>query len=383
VAAALDKAFNVLDAELQTIAALLVGTQWVALLAAVLAAVWLSRGSWGQAAYEATLGKFALPDPRNAVLCGLVPVGWCIMNVCCPFVCAKYHPPFRLRIILVKARHLHEGLEDAGGPMAVYAEVRAGTNPVKTTSVQTYQRRTKAGDGHDTVWWNEPVDVVMRPAATSVTIDLYRSAARPLWIGTLHVPVDAVYEPPGTCTECNPCGYSGAKLCSRFFGTEYRWPFVRGLPRPQELYEVRPLFHDCVPGSGGDEDQWKWQLLDAYDVFHESSGPAAPAPADGPKGKALRQVKRDGARLAELPPQLQADRDVVLASVQQNGDAIRFATPELQQDMEVQRVACRAPRPLILPLNRGGEEAGKLWVYFIFHSLDEEEDLPYKMPLGV
>lgn len=46
-------------------------------------------------------------------------------------------------------------------------------------------------------------------------------------------------------------------------------------------------------------------------------------------------------RLATAPEPLKADKEVVLAAVRQNGDALQFAAPELRDDIDVVTVAVR------------------------------------------
>merc|ERR1740121_270573 len=94
----------------------------------------------------------------------------------------------------------------------------------------------------------------------------------------------------------------------------------------------------------------------------------------GDKASALSSVQSNGMELAHLPEDLRSDRDVVLAAVRESGEAIQFASPELQGDMEVQRVAARAPAPMVLALHTvSGEDAGRLWAYFVMYGVEEDE----------
>jgi len=94
------------------------------------------------------------------------------------------------------------------------------------------------------------------------------------------------------------------------------------------------------------------------------------------RSDALQLVKEDGLELQQLPYVFQDDREVVLEAVKHNGEALRFASPALQADPELQREAAEVPRPLVLKLHYKGKDAGLLWAYFIIHGLNEEDDLP-------
>ena len=68
--------------------------------------------------------------------------------------------------------------------------------------------------------------------------------------------------------------------------------------------------------------------------------PEAPTPNGETEGsahalEALDAVKVDGRALKNVSPELQADREVVLAAVQQNGRALEYASTELKADREV------------------------------------------------
>mmetsp|Transcript_53767 Transcript_53767/g.156782 ORF Transcript_53767/g.156782 Transcript_53767/m.156782 type:complete len:386 (+) Transcript_53767:88-1245(+) len=367
------------------LASLLYQVDGLLVLAGLAIVAWATRGTWGPACWKATLGRVACGDPRNLVLCGCLPCGWCIMNLCCPWVCPKFHPAFRLRIIIVKARHLHLAAlqeKDRGqGSMSVYAEVEAGNNPVKTTSAQTYNH-----PGTDTVSWNEPIDMVMYPSTPSVTIHLYNKGSSDLWLGSLNVPVDSIYEPPGILSEHSFCGRGCARLCHELCGTEYRWPFVRGAPRNSEWrLQTRQWVDHCA----GHKEKKSWAVLGNLErtaMFSSSTVPPGQtvpswARLSEEKFEAIQQVNLDGTSLREMPSSLQSDKDVVMAAVRQDARSLRYASQPLQDDPSVQRAAAHVPEPMILQVNRGSEDVGKLWVYFVMHGLDE--DLPTKMLLDV
>ena len=54
----------------------------------------------------------------------------------------------------------------------------------------------------------------------------------------------------------------------------------------------------------------------------------------------LKAIEEDGADvLAEADDSLKADREVVLAAVKVEGHALQYASEELQQDEELQKIA--------------------------------------------
>jgi len=380
--------WNAFAGGLNLAAFVLTHAQWMIVFLGIVAAAWFTRDQWGRKLYQATLGQVACPDVRNAVLCGVFPCGWCIMEFCCPFICPKYHPPFRLRVIVVKAKRLQESLVDGiKGHMRVYAEVRAGTNPAKTTSLQPYSQSGDQGHAAKTVTWNEPIDMVMYPAATSLHIDLiHKEALKESWLGTANVLVDSFYKNPGACEDCHICGKSMAKLGHKAFGTEYRWPFARGEPSTRELKEESGPCDFCFKKSR-EEKRRLVTLEGGHGLFLDTMDKPPMQSAmltqeeSREKYQAIQKVSRNGRALAQLSAAMRSDKDVVLAAVRQKGKAIEFASHELQNDVHVQRVAAQVPRPMVVPLTRGGEDAGRLWVYFIMHGIGEDDDLPNKIPM--
>mmetsp|Transcript_102141 Transcript_102141/g.288480 ORF Transcript_102141/g.288480 Transcript_102141/m.288480 type:complete len:374 (-) Transcript_102141:395-1516(-) len=344
---------------------------WVLMLGAVVVLLWACRERWMRKAYEATCGKLACPDPRAYTCCGCISMGWCIMNVCCPVCCPKFHPPFGLRLVIIKARRLPIGWADmATGSMSIYAEVRAGTNPVKSTSVQTYRLKSGVGgvtlSGDDTVWWNEPIDLVMCPGDHTVRIELCQKAtpsASPEFLGRVNVPVDGFYQDPGMCTNLPWCNsYPFPKWCHRWFKTAYHWPFIRGAPRKLE-FRVRGS--ERITSETGTKTRADSAALDGLDASLISD-----------KHKALLLMQRNGMELEWLPEQFRADKDVVMTAVSQNPDAIAFASEDLRQDAQIVRIAAQVPTPMILELRKSGEPAGRLWLYFVLYDLDAHDELP-------
>jgi len=346
---------------------------WTALLATIVLGLWISRDVWLRPCAEAFIGQVNLPDPRD-VTCGCVSCGWCIMNACCPIVCPKFHPPFRLRVVLVQAKRLpQECLAGGDGGMRVYAQVTVAGNPSKTTSAVRCSPRGPGGGA--AVAWHEPVDLTMYPSNTELKIDLVDAASGKTF-ASVTVPVDSFYESPGSLTDVPWCGvYQCPRLWSTHFGAEYKWPFVRGAPSLEELgmHLADQESAGCLGGCCG---------ASAPTANHElrlerRAALQTHTARQGEKAFALSSVQGNGMELAHLPEHLRSDRDVVLVAVRENGEAIQFASPEMQADIEVQRVAARAPAPMVLALHAAsGEDAGRLWAYFVMHGLEEDEDLP-------
>ena len=53
------------------------------------------------------------------------------------------------------------------------------------------------------------------------------------------------------------------------------------------------------------------------------------------KEQALKKVAEDHSSLRNLPDELRNDRDVVLAAVKKNGNALTWASKELRNDREI------------------------------------------------
>merc|ERR1719419_1234294 len=95
--------------------------------------------------------------------------------------------------------------------------------------------------------------MLMYPSATYVSISLYHKGAAELWLGSVHVPVDSFFEPPGILNSATFCGKNCPRLCNRFLGTEYRWPFVRGAPSNHEWRLLRAQENSCCWSPEGRE----------------------------------------------------------------------------------------------------------------------------------
>eukprot|EP00971_Amphidinium_carterae_P067336 1333155-Amphidinium_carterae.1 len=51
--------------------------------------------------------------------------------------------------------------------------------------------------------------------------------------------------------------------------------------------------------------------------------------------RAVADVKRNGRHVEDLPARYQADREIVLAAVQQHGTALQSAAEECKRDREI------------------------------------------------
>ena len=67
----------------------------------------------------------------------------------------------------------------------------------------------------------------------------------------------------------------------------------------------------------------------------------------------LAAVRQNGWVLCYASTELRADREVVLAAVQQDGRALEFASPELRADREVVLAAEALGRPILVRGERG------------------------------
>eukprot|EP00933_Yihiella_yeosuensis_P025031 TRINITY_DN19400_c0_g1_i1.p1 TRINITY_DN19400_c0_g1~~TRINITY_DN19400_c0_g1_i1.p1 ORF type:complete len:402 (-),score=40.76 TRINITY_DN19400_c0_g1_i1:109-1251(-) len=353
---------------LESFAVAIVDTQWLIILLALLGITWGLKDKWGAPCYH-MFGAMKLPDPRDMTCC-CISCGWLIMNVWCPFVCPKFHPPHALRMIILKATRLNFD-ELAPDNPEVYVQVAAGGNPVKTTSCQKCEGSNK-GKTDAEVLWNEPMDVLMNPSDTQIHFDLFhRDGRSETNLGTLTLPVDAIYEPPGACPDC-PCfgKYNCPQFCQKTFKTAYRWPFVRGAPtwkdvkRESRLRNRSDLCCCCYC-----DEYWPEK-----DEVHHAPSQNAMLTGNGSRNEVLKTVLADGMKLGSVSQEYRNDRDVVLAAVKQNPGAIQFASEALQSDVQVRRIASSVPKPLLLRVRnrKNGKESCRLWAYFIFHNQDEE-----------
>jgi len=362
--------FKIASQAIETTIVALIETQWLLVILLLLVCLWCLRGRWAGpclAAYE----RLQLPDPRD-FSCVCFSCGWLISNVLCPFVCPKFHPPFRLRMIILKAKKLRvDSVSHTAGFLDVYAQVTTGKNPGKTTSLQRYVLE-RPGSADGSVTWNEPLDVVMDPSDNLVHIELNRKdKSSEACIGSVSLPASAIFESAGCFGDFPCCGfYCWPRFCS-LFGCEYRWPFVRGAPTWREARDryraARPcLWWCCIPRFFMEDTEAREAMLSAPQLSIEEQA----------RSDALQLVKEDGLQLQQLPYDFQNDREVVLEAVKQNGEALRFASPALQSDPELQRESAEVPKPLVLQLHYKGKYAGLLWAYFIIHGLNQEDDLP-------
>lgn len=303
-------------------------------------------------------------------------MGCIIMDLCCPIFCPRFRPPFALRVVLVKARKL----EAAAAGRSIYVEVLAGDNPAKTTSLQRYHDEP----GLEYVVWNEPVDLLIEPSMTHLAISVYsKGLLGDSLVGSVQVPIDGIHEPRGACHQC-PCFGSydfWPSLWARVQMARYEWPLVRGTPDDREWY--RPAARmACLRCCGlcdkpAQRVKTYTHLLTKVPEQHAAPGGRASessSPGARSRREAARLVARNGLHLQYLSERLKADRQIVALAVHQNGDALRFASPALRQDLELQRIAAKVPEPFVLQLHHHGKPAGRLFAYFVLRSLDDLEE---------
>lgn len=318
--------------------------------------------------YEATCGKFHFDDLRDKTIC-CFSCGWCVMDVLFPFMCPKFHPPFQLRLMIVKARCLQGMSSMTTGYTHVYAECSAGNNPKTTTSVQPY-------NADDSVWWNEPIDLIIPSSLNSIRINIKANGALGAdTLGTVDIPVDGFYEPPGPCHQCTLCGVFP---CPKLFGS-HKWPFVRGAPRDLDygvlVDDGVDIESACCCDSSGNTSTSRKRVANLFANAHVTSAHGIA------KSQALERVRLDGNALGE--PGMERwrnDEDVVVSAILQNPSAMEYASKRLQEDLHVTRVAAGLPQPMILELEHYGEPAGRLWVYFVMHDGDLPESLSMLPP---
>lgn len=339
--------------------------KYVIILVAVIGIVVATRSMWWPKLKAATCGQMHCADMRDGHCC-CFSWGWCIMNVLFPFVCPKFHPPFQLRLIIVKAKSLKPANvgQITQGYMSVYVDVQAGNNPVKSTSVKHYNFSSavfaaKASD--ESVWWNEPIDLVIQPSVSSITVQVRTQTAFGAEVtGSVILPVEEFYEPPGPCFECLACGYYP---CPKLLGAN-KYPFTRGAPRDIH-FGGRQL-------EEGDQALSGKFCCDVLQPEQQRIGirKGKLFKNDPDKQRVVEEVQEDGMKLKDVDSRWRDDKDVVMAAVGNNSEAIKYASPEKQADLQVRRIAANAPEPMILQLESDGEPAGRLWAYFVMHNGD-------------
>lgn len=264
------------------------------------------------------------PDLRDQYLCGICSLGWCIMDVLCPFYCTKFHPQFGLRIVVLEAKRMHVGMNNMFCNM--YVEAWAKRNPIASTSLMPYDLTQRK------VQWNEPVDLVIYPSTTMVEFTVKDQHREP--IARVNIPVDGIYEAPGLWPQFKLCGNTCPRLAADMGVAEYRWPFVRGCPRRNPIKEERRLFSRCIERE--------------RPTYHDDED-------------------------SETPEEKQASIDGLAEKYRMAGMSDPLARQQAQEEVEDPRLAL--PKPMVISLTGvDNEECGHLFVYLILHDLDDEED---------
>jgi len=120
--------------------------------------LYIFKGTWYPEVYRRTLGSWNLPRLRS-----WTPIGWWC-SVCCGCWVPKYHPSFRLRIVIHKGTKLRN--TEYAEAMKCYVNVKCGLNPVKTTSMQT----VPTDNVRYPVVWEDAVDLEVDTADDSIDI---------------------------------------------------------------------------------------------------------------------------------------------------------------------------------------------------------------------
>lgn len=118
------------------------------------------RAGWYPSVYNLTCRQCHCCSPRNIPY-----LGWCCSCFCYPCL-GKYHPSFRMRVVVHETRSLR--CADPIGSQKCYVVVACGNNPVKTTSVQTVSKFTAGGP----CLWNEPLDLIISSIDEEVLIQV-------------------------------------------------------------------------------------------------------------------------------------------------------------------------------------------------------------------
>eukprot|EP00929_Paragymnodinium_shiwhaense_P100095 TRINITY_DN6214_c0_g1_i1.p1 TRINITY_DN6214_c0_g1~~TRINITY_DN6214_c0_g1_i1.p1 ORF type:complete len:452 (+),score=63.56 TRINITY_DN6214_c0_g1_i1:71-1426(+) len=359
------------------------------ILGVVVLALFLTRPYWAPQVYEATIGQLHLPSFTNAHCC-CIHFGYWIQDIWCPCICPSFHPPFGLRLIVVKARHLPESVADMAGaaPMEVYVEAEAGNNPKKSTSAQRYKPTiwdmgdnkliTYLNPGTDTVVFNEPLHVQVPPSLGNITLNIYKKTftGQAELLCTRTVEVDSFYEPPGMCFRAQCCGWFPlAKWIAflPFLGQVYKYPFIRGAPR-SHVEKERLVKKELRKLAGFIPQQQQMDatmpLVSELKTEEEAQG-LSPEEIRKEVAKATEIVHDNWTLIKQLPAWLADNTEVAVAAVTEDNEAYKFCGKNAQQDEAVLSAAYGVPRPMVLQMFRKGLPAGKLWVYFVMHDIDE------------
>jgi len=141
--------------------------------------VWGLKGIWWPLLWENTVSKMRLQSPRNAYC-----IAW-ITSCLCPCCFNRFHPPFRLRLVVHEAWNLRR--IDVMNHMECFVEAKCGLNPSKTTAIQSVPLNNRS----EPVIWNDAVDLEVQITDEILAIQVHNSA--PLLpdqlIGSAHLSV--------------------------------------------------------------------------------------------------------------------------------------------------------------------------------------------------
>uniref|UniRef100_A0A7S2IDF0 C2 domain-containing protein n=1 Tax=Alexandrium andersonii TaxID=327968 RepID=A0A7S2IDF0_9DINO len=126
--------------------------------------VWAVRGLWWPLVRESTIDKMRLPSIRN-VYC----VAW-LCSCACPCLFSRFHPPFRLRVVVHEAWNLRR--IDVVNAMECFVVVKCGLNPAKTTVIQAVPMNNRS----QPVIWNDAVDLEVQITDEVLGFEVYNSA---------------------------------------------------------------------------------------------------------------------------------------------------------------------------------------------------------------
>lgn len=344
----------------------------MAAMVAFLAIGWYFGGAIAHKVYMATCAQIHCPHFTN-IRCLGMPWGFCIQDIICPCICHKYRPKFGVRFHIVKARYLNTGA--LSGDIKVYCRVWAGNNPLKTTSMQTYNNPNlftgpATGDidrsGWQTVIWNEPVDLVIYPSTGNIQIVVHDLGmlGNEQTLGTVYLDVGAFYEEDkavcsylwfGCCDWCPPC------FPKSLF--KPKWPLIKGAPSLEELQH-----HHAMTTATCSQTISRSLGLDALQQIGAGLF-AEDAVQLGPETDNLNTIMEgladDGMQLEHLNKKFRKDKDVVVVAVRDNPKALQYASKKLQYDPMVQRIQYKLPEPMILEILSWGRPAGYMWAYMI------------------
>lgn len=343
---------------------------------------WYFGGAIAHSVYMATCAQIHCPHFTNIRSCGM-PWGFCIQDIMCPCICHKYRPMFGLRLHIVKARYLDVGV--IPGDIKVYCRVWAGNNPLKTTSMQSYNNPNMitgaaTGDldrtGWQTVIWNEPVDLQIYPSTGQIQICLHTLGllGNELTMGTVYLDVGGFYEEDkavcsylwfGCCDYCPPCFPK--------FLFKPQWPLIKGAPSLEELQQ----HHELTTATCAQSISRSIGLDSLKDIGAGLFENAVVLDDKELNPNTVTEILADdGMQLKNANPMFKKAKETVVIAVRDHPDAMQFASKKLRNDIQIQRIQYRLPEPMMLEIYHYGNMAGYMWAYTILtHEVSCETEL--------